>query len=159
MDSHYIVIADHGHLKIFKEYSEPGQSTPGLDEVYVMDFPHGRLSYVDSDTDMAGRFQGSKQQGRGSGTPTSRTGMSIDERMPMEREADRRQTEDVAAAIEAFLSGQPTASWDFAAGPTGHNAILAHLSPQIRSRLRSSISKNLVNQPRAELLSHFRHAA
>lgn len=159
MNSHYVVIADHGHLKIFKEQLAPGQSTPGLDEVYAMDFPQGRVSYVGNDTDMAGRFQGSKQQGGAPGAPGARTGMSIDERLPMEREADRRQVEDVATAIDVFLGGQPTASWDFAAGPSGHNAILERLSPPVRARVRNSISKNLVNQPKAELLGHFSQAA
>lgn len=156
--SHYIVIADRGHLKIFLERSAPGQSTPGLNEVQSLDFPQGRVSYVDNESDMAGRFQGSKQLGRGAGTPTARTGMSIDERLPMEREAGRRQVDDVAKAIESFLQDHPTATWDFAAGPSGHNAILDHLSSQTKSRLRSSIPKNLVNQPTAELLGHFSHS-
>ncbi len=155
MNTHYIVVADHGHLRIFSERSSPGQFTPGLDEVHAMDFPQARMSYVDNDSDMAGRFQSSKHQGAAPGAPTARTGMSIDERLPMQREAERRQADDVARAIDAFLEGQPNATWDFAADPSVHNAILDHLSPQTRFRLRSSVAKDLVNQPTSELLGHF----
>lgn len=159
MDNHYIIIADRAHLRVFSERSELGQSTPGLTEVHTKDFPEGRTSYTDSDTDMAGRFNSSKHQGNAPGAPTARSGMSIDERLPMQREAERRQNENISQAIDAFLAGQPSATWDFAAGPSSHNAILEKLSPQSRSRLRNSISKDLVNQPLSGLLGHFRRAA
>lgn len=159
MNSHYIVIADHGHLRIFTERTSPGQSTPTLVEVHSMDFPHARASYADSDTDMAGRFQSSQHQGRGPGTPTARTGMSIDERLPMAREAERRQNDDIAKGIESFLSQRPDATWDFAAGPSTHNAVLDRLAPQLKGRLKTAVSKNLVNQPVQELLGHFAQPA
>ncbi len=159
MNSHYLVIADRGHLRIFIHRSRRGQSTPGLEEVHAMDFPHARASYADNDSDMAGRFQSSQHQGAAPGAPTARTGMSIDERLPMQREVERRQAEDVARAISAFLEGQPTATWDFAAGPSLHNVVLEQLSPQTRFRLRSAVVKDLVNQPIAELIGHFPQSA
>ena len=157
--NHYIVIADHGHLRIFEERSRIGQSTPSLEEVHAMDFPHARMSYADSDSDMAGRFQSSKHQQAAPGAPTARTGMSIDERLPMQREVERRQSDDVARAINAFLEGDPMATWDFAADPSVHNDILDHLGPQTRFRLRRTVAKDLVKQPTSELLNHFRRAA
>ena len=157
--NHYIVIADHGHLRIFEERSRIGQSTPSLEEVHAMDFPHARMSYADSDSDMAGRFQSSKHQQAAPGSPTARTGMSIDERLPMQREVERRQSDDVARAINAFLEGDPMATWDFAADPSVHNDILDHLGPQTRFRLRRTVAKDLVKQPTSELLHHFRRAA
>jgi hypothetical protein len=159
MNSHYIVVADHGHLRIFSEHSRTGQSTPTLTEMHSMDFPEGRKSYVDNDSDMAGRFQSSKHQGPAPGAPSARTGMSIDERLPMQREAKRRQIDDITRAIEGFLQGQPDASWDFAAAASVHNAVLEQLSPQLRARLRTSVAKDLVNQPVSELLAHFSRAA
>lgn len=155
MSNHHLVIADQGHLRIFRVRKTPTQTTPGLDEVQALDFPRGRSSYVDADTDMAGRFHSSKHQAAGAGSPTARTGMSIDERLPMQREADRRRIDDVAKAIETFLASEPEASWDFAAGPSAHNAILGQLSEGARSRLQTSIAKDLVNQPTSELLAHF----
>jgi hypothetical protein len=155
MNNHYIVLADHGHLRILEQRSAPGQSTPGLVEVHAMDFPQGRMSYTDNDTDMAGRFQGSQQQGRGPGSPVARTGMSVDERLPMQREVERRSIDDVAGAIEAFLQGQPEATWDFAAAPQMYNAVLGELAPKTKARLQRSLAKDLVHQPASELLAHF----
>ena len=155
MNSHYFVIADHSRIRIFTERTQVGQTTPGLDEVFAMDFVQGRASYTDNDTDMAGRFQGSKQQGAAPGSPTARTGMSIDERLPMQREAHRRAVSEIAGLIDSFLELRPDSSWDFAAGPSMHNAVLERLPVSIRSRLRSSLAKDLVKQPLSELRERF----
>src|SRR3954468_7142385 len=103
MSQHFIVAIDHGHLRILAEQPRAGQSTPGLQEVEAMDFPAGRASYTDRDTDMAGRFGSSKQQSLGPGQPTGRQGMSIDERLPMQREESRRRAKKLAAEITAFF--------------------------------------------------------
>lgn len=120
-----------------------------------MDFPAGVSSYTNREADVAGRFQGSKQQGRGPGAPVARTGMSIDERLPMKNEEQRRTIGGIVEAIEDFLRTRPTASWDFAAGPDVHNAVLESLTPATRNRLRQSLPKDLVNQPVADLGTHF----
>ncbi len=159
MNSHYTILADHAHLRIFTERTETGQVTPTLEEVFAVDFPEGRQSYTDNESDMAGRFQYSKPHMRAAGAPGARSGMSIDERLPLQRESERRNVGDVAREIESFLNLRPEASWDFAAGPTSHNAILDRLSPPVRSRLRSSLSKDLVNQPITDLRERFRRAA
>ena len=155
MSDHYIIVADNGHLRIFHERRSPGQTTPSLEEVQALDFPAGLRSYTDQDDDMAGRFQGSKHQTRAPGSPMARTGMSIDERLPMKREVDRRRANDVAEAIETFLRVRPEATWDFAAGPALHNAVVAALSPQIKQRLQQVVAKDLVHQSPAELRSQF----
>ena len=155
MNNHYIIVADHGHLRIFEQRKAPGQTSPSLVEVQSLDFPQGRASYTNNDSDMAGRFQSSSQPGAGAGAPLARGGMSIDERLPMQRETDRRANSDLAESIDEFLLKSPTASWDFAAGPTVHNAVIEKLAPQTRSRLRRSIPKDLVNQPTKQLLAHF----
>ena len=120
-----------------------------------MDFPRGLKNYTDDDTDMAGRFQSSKQQGRGPGSPIARTGMSIDERLPMQREAERRRIRDLAEAIDGFLAQQSDATWDFAAIPAIHHAVLEVLSLVVRNALRQSLSKDLVHERPVELLGHF----
>jgi hypothetical protein len=155
MNEHFIITADRGHVRIFSREQEPGQMTPRLREVQGLDFPSGRQSYTDRDTDMAGRFQGSQHPARGSGAPTERIGMSIDERLPMQEEEERRQAKDLVQAIESFLQQHPDATWDFAAAPTVHNSVLERFSPPMRSRLRQSTAKDLVNQPVEELLKHF----
>jgi Protein required for attachment to host cells len=155
MNEHYVIVADHGHLRIFEQRQLPEQTSPTLQEIDTLDFPHGVKSYVHGDTDMAGRFQGSQQQGRGPGAPTARMGMSIDERLPMAEEEERRRTEDIVKRIEAFIGNHPDITWDFAAGPSMKNAVIEHLSPQARAGLQRAIAKDLVHQPVTELLSHF----
>jgi hypothetical protein len=158
MSEHFIVAADAGHLRIYAERLLPGQFTPGYDQVEAMDFPAGRSSYTDRESDMAGRFQSSKQQGLAPGSPTARTGMSIDERLPMKREEARRRARDLAKEIDAFLSKRPGATWDFAAGPELNHPIADQLSPEVRRRLRYSIAKDIVNQAADQLRAHFASA-
>src|SRR5687767_11969943 len=143
MSERYIVTADHGHLRIYAERQAPGQYSPGLELVDSMDFPAGRNSYTDRDTDMAGRFPGAKKQSGGVGGPgkVGQTGMSIDERLPMQREESRRRAKEIAAEIESFLEQRPEASWDFAAGPELNSALLELLPAAVRKRLRRSVSK------------------
>ena len=155
MTEHYIVAVDHGHLRIFAEQKRPGQTTPGLQAVESMDFPLGKQSYSDRDTDQAGRFAGSKQQSAGSGAPAGRQGMSIDERLPMQREESRRRAKEIAAEIDTFLRARPAASWDFAAGPELNGAVLELISKDVRQRVRRSVAKDLVNQRADEMRAHF----
>lgn len=129
--------------------------TPAFDEVHAIDFPGGVKSYTQRDTDMAGRFQNSKHQARGAGAPIARQGMSIDERLPMKREEERRQIDALASAIQTFLGNLSDSSWDFAASPAIHNAVLAALPDATRRRLRQTLTKDLVNQPTQELAMHF----
>ena len=155
MREHYIVTADQGHLRIYEERQPPGQRSPSLEQVESMDFPGGKHSYTDRDTDMAGRFSNSRQQGPGAGLPTGRQGMSIDERLPMQREETRRRAKEVAAEIESFLQRHPEATWDFAAGPELNTTVLDLLTSPVRQRLRRSVSKDLVNQRVDEVRAHF----
>lgn len=155
MSEHYIVTADRGHLRVYAERHPPGQFSPALEQVEAMDFPAGKHGYTDRETDMAGRFSSSKQQGPGPGIPTGRQGMSIDERLPMAREENRRRAKEIAAEIDAFFRTRPDATWDFAAGPELNNVVLDLLTPSVRERLRRSVSKDLVNQRVDEVRAHF----
>lgn len=158
MNEHYVVTADAGHLRIYAEKLEPGQFTRGYERVESMDFPAGRSSYTSRDTDMAGRFQSSKSQGPAPGTVTAHTGMSIDERLPMKREEDRRRVRDLASGVDSFLANRPAATWDFAAGPELNHAVLDLVSPAVRQRLRRTVAKDLVNQGVDQLRAHFDNA-
>lgn len=154
MSEHYIVAVDHGHLRIYAERMAPGQFTPTLVPVEAMDFPAGKKGYTDRETDMAGRFPGAG--GRVAGAPgAAHSGMSIDERMPMRREEDRRRARELASVLESFLEQRTEASWDFAAGPDLNHAVLEQLSPPVRRRLRRSVPKDLVNQRADEVRAHF----
>jgi hypothetical protein len=153
MNEHYFVTADQGHLRIFRERMEPGQRDIALDPVESMDFPAGVKSYSSRDTAMAGRFQSSKNQ-VGAPGGGGRAGMSIDERMPMHREEDRRRARDVATEIEAFFGARPGATFDFAGAPESYKSVVGLLSPQLRRRLRRTIAKDLVNQRTEDLRAH-----
>jgi hypothetical protein len=153
MSDHYIVALDQGHLRIYLERRGPSQFTPGLEAVESKDFPAGREAYTDRDTDMAGRFQGSS--GRAGANGGSRGGMSIDERLPMKNETNKRRAEQLAAEVERFFAPRPDATWDFAAGPELHRAVLELLSPKTRQRLRRALPKDLVNQPPNALREQF----
>lgn len=155
MSEHYIVTADQGHLRVFMEQHPAGQATPRLEEIQAMDFPGGIKSYTERETDMAGRFQASKQQAGAPGAPVARGGMSIDERLPMQREMERRRIRDLAEAINAFLLARPKATWDFAAAPAVHNAVLEAVSAHARGRLRQALPKDLVHQRTEDLRAHF----
>jgi hypothetical protein len=155
MREHYVVTADSGHLRIYMERNSPGQRAPGLDRVEAMDFPQGRKSSAERETDMAGRFASSKHQMAAPGNPTARTGMSIDERLPMQREDARRRAKELASEIEAFLQQRPVATWDFAAGPELNSAVMELLSPAVRRRVRRSLMKDLVNQHGDDVRAHF----
>lgn len=155
MSEHYVMTANQGHLRIYSRRQPPGQSTPAFDEVQALDFPTGVKSYTDRESDMAGRFSSSKHQTSAPGAPVARTGMSIDERLPMQREEQRRRIRDVAESIDAFLAGRPNATWDFAAGPELHNAVLETVAPNSRRQLRQSVAKDLVHQPQTEFRAHF----
>src|SRR5438105_4334416 len=126
MSEHYIVALDQGHLRIYLERRGPGQFTPGLEQVEAMDFPLGKKSYTANEAAPAGRFPQLRGQ---------HPGKSIDERLPMKEEADRRRAHELAVQVEAFLGGRPEASWDFAAGPEIHRTVLEQLSPASRRRL------------------------
>lgn len=156
MSDHYFVTADQGHLRIFHERMEPGQYGVALDPVESMDFPAGVKSYSSRDTAMAGRFQSSQNPMSAAVAPGGggRGGMSIDERMPMHREADRRRARDVAAEIEAFFAARPDATFDFAGAPEFYRSVVEQFSPAVRDRLRHTIAKDLVNQRMEELRAH-----
>lgn len=54
-----------------------------------------------------------------------------------------------------FFATRPNATWDFAAGPELHNAVLEAVTPKTRAQLRRSVPKDLVHQPQAEFATHF----
>lgn len=157
MSEHYLITANQGHLRIFQHRRPPGQTTPAYDEVQALDFPAGVKGYTSRETDMAGRFQGSKHQSNAPGAPMARSGMSTDERLPMQREEERRRAREIAETVDGFLQSRPAATWDFAAGPGLHTAVVEFLSPAVRDRLKIAVSKDLVHQPTSSLQTHFAH--
>ncbi len=140
---HFLVALDRARLRIYRERRQPGQDHTQLELVEAIDFPEGFSAFTERDTDAAGRFPGSK----------GGAGMSIDERLPMLREYERRRANDLAAELDSFLAKRPYATWDLAAGPTICRAVLGRLSRESEARLRRSVMKDVVKQPPAAI--HF----
>ncbi len=161
MNEHFIVTIDRGHLRIYSESREPGQTTR-LELVEAMDFPEGKKSYTANDSDMAGRFNSSKHQTGAPGAPGGimggRSGMSIDERLPMKEEVERRNVRVIAEELEKFFKSRPNATWDFAAPPALHNAVVNAISDEARQRMRKVLAKDLSNQSSEEVRAHFEAA-
>lgn len=148
MNERYVVAVNRGSIRIYQHEQPPGQMTPGYRPVQSLDVPAGRMSYNQNDTDQAGRFPSNPQQGG------NYRGMSIDERLPMQRENEKRVIEDVAREVETFLAAHPGAEWDFAAPPGVHHAVLDNLSDGVKQRLRLALTKDLTNLPVPELREH-----
>ena len=159
MKPHYIAVADQAHLRIFAEHRDLGQMTPGLDEVYALDFPQEKGGHVTDVTKIAGHFQGDAQEVSSPDAPDAHEGTANGTHPPLRRGMGRRNIHDIADALGAFLINHPHASWDFAAGPSAHNAILERLPAALHESLHRSLSKDLVKQPTDELLARFESAA
>jgi ATP-dependent exoDNAse (exonuclease V) beta subunit len=144
VSEHFIVAADRAHLRIYQQ--ESAGEDYDMQIASSLDLASGKQSYTARDTDQAGRFPGSK------GTSP---GGSIDERLPMQEEQQKRAAAEVGAHVNEFLQQHPGATWDFAAGPVMHRAILDVLDPDVRKRLGATLVKELVNQPLPELRAHF----
>lgn len=146
MRNNYVVVLNRAHVRIYSEEQEPGQSKPALREVDAVDLPGGRAGYTDRETDEAGRF--SKGQ---VGAP----GGGIDERLPMQRQEERRAAEDVAGVVNRFFRDRKDETWDLAVPAPLLKAVVERLDPGARSRLRKTVAKDLVKIAPAELKAHF----
>jgi len=120
MSEHYVVALDQGHLRIYAERQDANQLRPSLEVVESLDFPEGKRPYFANDTSPQGRFPGYGAGGQGA----RHAGQSIDERLPMKEEARARSAKQLAEQVDRFLTGHPEATWDFAAAPEIHRAVL-----------------------------------
>lgn len=144
MSPHYIVVLNRSQLLVYREDTAPGRSELHCVLVEAADFPSSRESYTDRDSDFAGRFP------RGADNNSS-----IDERLPMQEEFQRRQAAVIARTLETFLRRHPHIRWDYAAGPALHYAVLDRLSPELRGGMDRSVQKDLTKVNADELLNYF----
>lgn len=155
MNERYFIVTDYARLRIFRQRQQPGLQEPDIEEIDVLDFPSGRSSYTDREAFRAGRFQGLGAQtsslGTRGGISAVRTGMSIDERLPIEREEDRRRGTEVASQLEAFLTARPEANWELICAEAMQYAILRQLSDGVRRRLQRTLPKDLTQEPHEQL--------
>jgi hypothetical protein len=140
---HFVAVLDRAHLNIYRVGS--GTDRARFEPVEAFHLPAGLQHYTDRDTDQAGRF----------GARVGPAGGSIDERLPMQNEHERRIAAELAARLGAFLQEHDHATWDYAAGPALHHAVLDRLPASTRERLDRALSRELVHQTPAELEAYF----
>ncbi|MDX2186019.1 MAG: host attachment protein [Opitutaceae bacterium] len=143
-----LVLADHGHLRIYRLLPSPGRNKAHLEVALSADYPRGHEQYFEEDSDKAGRFPGNSVRGH-------HRQMSIDERLPMQREHEQRIVRDLSEQIEGYMVTAPDLAWYLSASPQLEHSILQELSPGVRSRLISSAGKNLIGMPVDEIVAHF----
>lgn len=142
---HFIVVLDRAHLNIYQVRNSGRAARARFDPVETAHLPAGLQHYTDRDADQAGRF----------GARVGPSGGSIDERLPMRNEHERRLAADLADRLGRFLERHGHATWDYAAGPALHHAVLDRLASGVRARLDRALPKELVHQTPAELEAHF----
>lgn len=145
---HYMAVIDRAHLRIYRVYTPRAGGSTQFELTESFDLAAGHQQYTDRDTDMAGRFPGGsgRQQGSGGGT--------IDERLPMQAEHERRLVAELAQHLTRFFTEHYRSTWDFAAGPGIHQAVLNRLPEPVRRRLEVTLVKELTHQTPAELRAH-----
>lgn len=145
---HYMAVVDRAHLRIYLVRDPQWGGSTQFELAQAFDLIAGHQQYTDRDSDMAGRFPG------GSGRALASGGGTIDERLPMQNEHERRIIGDIADSLQRFLAAHPGATWDFAAGPAIHQPILDRLPKALRDRLGVALVKELVHQTPAQLRAH-----
>lgn len=106
---------------------------------------HGRLQ--DKVTDKAGRFPS-----RGA---THGGGMSIGENHNLSLDTERRLVKQIATGITEIVADSNGDVWYFAAPSTIHQRVLDELTPDIRGKLAKTVTADLVNLEKSEILGRF----
>ena len=141
----FIAVLDRAHLRVYRVTDGDQTRRAHFELAESFDLPAGLQHYTDADSDQAGRF----------GARGGPAGASIDERLPMKNEQKHRLAKELAKHLQQFLQSHPHATWDYAAGPALHGAVLDRLSKDVRSRLDRALPKELVSHTPAELEAHF----
>ncbi|MBI2511449.1 MAG: host attachment protein [Opitutae bacterium] len=139
-----VAVLNRASLRLFREDQPTGALGPHFTLIEAADFPEGHQPYTGNDSDFAGRFS------RGTGN-----GASIDERLPMQEEYERRNIAEIARELSRFLARHPGLAWDYAAGPGLHHAVLERLPAEQRARLDRAEIKDLTKIAPQELARHF----
>jgi hypothetical protein len=145
---HYMAVVDRAHLRIYRVYAPRTGGSTQFELAEAVDMVAGHQQATARATDMAGRFPGGSGRLQGSG------GGTIDERLPMHAEYERRVVGDLVHHLTRFFSEHYRATWDFAAGPEIHQAVLNRLPAEIRARVDVAIVKELPHQTPAQLRAH-----
>lgn len=151
--SDHVVLADQTHLRIYRAILPPGRGEDWhLMSALSLDYP--RLPFAPSaaaDTPAetvpardAMEAAGREDDGAADTAPSSD---------PSPRE--RRLIRDIVSQINDFFRVHARVTWSFSAEPLLYQSVLASLDPGVRGRLQIALTKCLIGEPEAHVISEF----
>jgi hypothetical protein len=145
MNASLVVVADRGVVKVYEVKQTPAHGkAANLLEEHELREAHER--YRDKVTDQAGSFPSTESAGQAN---------AIAERMSMETEEDTRFFKAIAQRTENIVQRTRPQSWAFAAPEEINNAILQHVSNDLKAILEQNVKRDLTRVPAQSLLEHF----
>lgn len=145
MKEELAIVADHRKLKVYLLEAE-NPALRLMEEKTVSDWT-GR--FADDVTDMSGAFPSGEAPGQAN---------SAGERHGIVEEEERRSIKVIAETINDVIQRRSPDHWALLAAPELNHAIVEKLSNEAKSRLSTSVKKNLVNAPSATILVHLKPA-
>jgi hypothetical protein len=142
-----IITVDLGHFKAYRVTMDPVAS-PKIELIESYDSIEGHGKLGEKLSDIAGRFVGGGGEGevaKGYGEPHH-----------LESEIRKKLAKLISLDINALIKKEDCENWHLAAGAKINKDIIEKLEPEVRSKLDKSITRDLTNIPRAEILSHFK---
>ncbi len=141
-----IITVDLGHFKAYRVTMDPVAS-PKIDLIESYDSIEGHGKLGEKLSDIAGRFVGGGGEGevaKGYGEPHH-----------LESEIRKKLVKLISFDINALIKKEDCENWYLAAGAKINKDIIDKLEPEVKSKLDKSITLDLTNIPRSEILSHF----
>jgi len=141
-----IITVDLGHFKAYRVTMDPVAS-PKIELIESYDSIEGHGKLGEKLSDIAGRFVGGGGEGevaKGYGEPHH-----------LESEIRKKLAKLISLDINALIKKEDCENWYLSAGVKINKDIIEKLEPEVKSKLDKSITLDLTNTPRSEILSHF----
>jgi hypothetical protein len=146
MEKKVIIAADIGHFKAYRVTQENLES-PRVTLIESYDSIEGHGKLMDKLSDAEGRF------GRGGGKDEA--GMGSGERHNIELETEKKVAKMIAKDIDTVIVSEKCGKWYLAAGEKVNRHIIESLTPVAKAKLDKSISADLTNVNKSQILMHF----
>lgn len=153
MKTKLIIVADLGHLRVFREVQPQKNFAPHLELMEEMMTVGAHEKVSEQVTDQAGRFS------RGYGPANFARVMSAGERHNYQTEQDRRLMGDLVEQINQALRDPEVQSCLFAASAPIHKQLFGAIDPRLRTKIVQVLGSNLTKIDPKEIARHFEAAA
>jgi hypothetical protein len=141
-----IITVDLGHFKAYKISKTPmNRYSATLIESYDSIDAHGKLG--EKLSDQAGRFsrgEGQKGIAKGYGEPHN-----------LKLDTEKKLITLIAKDINTLIAGEDCDRWNLAAPERINRQIIDKLHPEVKAKLDKTITADLTNTDKSEILSHF----